>query len=448
MRQTTSPFERRLRQAILLIVCAAIGASLISAASALAAWISGPGHLISPLYYSSVQAAYRALTLSGYDSWRPMLAAAHWLDANRGGDVYAEIVFNQRIKFQYPATALLPLILLPADNDRATAILNVASLAFLAATIAGMAFFSLALATKAKLLHPANEVRMKRLVVAVAVLASMTFYPLLRGAALGQVQVLLDALFVFACLSYLHGRHMLSGALIALSALIKPQFAALLVLGFLVGDRRLAGFGLGVICIGLGASIALYGFEWLPSYIRLLSHIGSHGESYFANQSLNGLANRLLLDNGNLTWNDRTYAPAILAVQILTAANGAIFLAAGLLQQANGPSSLHRLSAYLVAAICVTVASPVAWEHHYGILLPCFAYAFICLAMQEKRSGSAATASWLLLAVSFAIAGNVLSATNWLADTPWNVLQSYTYFAALLLLAMLVRLKWTSVSHS
>jgi len=52
------------------------------------------------------------------------------------------------------------------------------------------------------------------------------------------------------------------------------------------------------------------------------------------------------------------------------------------------------------------------------------------------------------LAISVAIAGNVFSAVNWLADMPWNVLQSYTYFAALLLLAMLVRLKWTSVSHS
>ena len=93
MRQTASPFERRLRQAILLIVCAAIGASLVSVASALAAWISGPSHLVSPLCHSSVQAAYRALTLSGYDSLRPMLAA-HWLDTDRGGDLYAEIVLN------------------------------------------------------------------------------------------------------------------------------------------------------------------------------------------------------------------------------------------------------------------------------------------------------------------------------------------------------------------
>jgi peptidoglycan/LPS O-acetylase OafA/YrhL len=84
-------------------------------------------------------------------------------------------------------------------------------------------------------------------------------------------------------------------------------------------------------------------------------------------------------------------------------------------------------------------ASPMAWEHHYGIVLGVFAWVWFAYGSgQAKRP-------WLL-GLAFLLCMNFWSMTNFLWDKPgWNVLQSYLYFGALLLagvlMAMAVRLR-------
>jgi hypothetical protein len=46
-----------------------------------------------------------------------------------------------------------------------------------------------------------------------------------------------------------------------------------------------------------------------------------------------------------------------------------------------------------------------------------------------------------LLASAFVLTSHTLRATDALADTPWNVLQSYIFFGALVVLALLDRLR-------
>jgi uncharacterized membrane protein YccC len=82
--------------------------------------------------------------------------------------------------------------------------------------------------------------------------------------------------------------------------------------------------------------------------------------------------------------------------------------------------------------ICATMASPIAWEHHYAILLPIFA--MLSPLMFHHARGK----TWLLLlfTLAFVVTAHKTNRLNMLADTPLNILQSYVFFAALTLLAM------------
>jgi alpha-1,2-mannosyltransferase len=78
------------------------------------------------------------------------------------------------------------------------------------------------------------------------------------------------------------------------------------------------------------------------------------------------------------------------------------------------------------------IATPMAWEHHYGVMLPIFVW----LWFGVYRSGIGTV--WKL-ALAFVLIADFLSPFNFFADIPVaNVLQSYMYFGGLLLLALLM----------
>lgn len=415
---------RRLDGALALILLVHVGVTAVTGLVTLIALWLVPEAVRSPVYYTGLQAAYRAIEMAGADSWDPMLAGLRWLRAHPGTDVYAAVVFGQGIKFQYPATSLLPLLALP-DGPAAIRVLNAVNLAATAACALGMAWFTLAL-VRARLPGLAEQPGVRRRLAAVAAIGTLAFFPVLRAAGLGQVQAMLNALFVFACLAHLRGRTVLAGVLLGLSVLVKPQLALVFGWAALRREWRLLAGGVPVAAAGLLAAVLLFGDAWVGGYLRLLAHVGLHGESYFANQSVNGLMHRLLDGGGNLEWDAVHYAPYDPLVQLATLQAGAVFTVLGL--------AARRGTAGLVAAgICATMASPVAWEHHYGVLLPGFA---LLLAAVLDRPGRA----WWGLAAAYLVAANVLSPLNWLAGTPLNPLQSYLFFAAVGVLALLLRL--------
>jgi alpha-1,2-mannosyltransferase len=71
----------------------------------------------------------------------------------------------------------------------------------------------------------------------------------------------------------------------------------------------------------------------------------------------------------------------------------------------------------------------MAWEHHYGILLPIFA---LLLAASIGN-----LARILLLAICYVFISNLFGVANLLAETPLNLAQSYLFVAALVLLLVL-----------
>ena len=82
------------------------------------------------------------------------------------------------------------------------------------------------------------------------------------------------------------------------------------------------------------------------------------------------------------------------------------------------------------------MASPIAWEHHYSVLLPMFAAALpLTLAADRGRRG----VFWL--GAAFVLSSTLFQVTNALADTRLNFMQSTLFAGALMLLFQLYRLR-------
>jgi hypothetical protein len=85
-----------------------------------------------------------------------------------------------------------------------------------------------------------------------------------------------------------------------------------------------------------------------------------------------------------------------------------------------------------VGVVCV-IATPMAWEHHYGVMLGTFVWLWFAVYRQGRGNAVWLAVAWILIA-------DFLSFFNYFAPMPvLNLLQSYMYFGALLLLGLLLR---------
>jgi hypothetical protein len=166
-------------------------------------------------------------------------------------------------------------------------------------------------------------------------------------------------------------------------------------------------------------------------YLKALSHMAKHGESYYTNQSVNGLLNRMFFNGTNLHGNPHAFAPFNRWIYLATMATSIALIAAALFRK-RGASRRTGDADFLMAALTFTIASPIAWEHHYSILLPIFAVA-LPVVLARGRGG------WGLwaLAAAFALTSNIYVAVNVLANTRLNFLQSHLFFGSLALLVIL-----------
>ena len=104
--------------------------------------------------------------------------------------------------------------------------------------------------------------------------------------------------------------------------------------------------------------------------MKVLSFISRVGESFWANQSVNGFLNRMLENGDPYGTNFAPYNPM---VYVITLISTLIILALAFwLPKGSRPASGGSvdLSVILIAA---TIGSPVVWHHHYGIFLPIMA---------------------------------------------------------------------------
>jgi hypothetical protein len=111
-----------------------------------------------------------------------------------------------------------------------------------------------------------------------------------------------------------------------------------------------------------------------------------------------------------------------------TLATSILILGAALLRRrrANDPG---RVLDFCTMVLSLTIASPIAWEHHYGVLLPIMAVLFATVLGNRTRTAG--------LALCYVLAANLFIAANALAPSVLNAAQSCLFAAALGVLALL-----------
>jgi hypothetical protein len=268
------------------------------------------------------------------------------------------------------------------------------------------------------------------------VLAAVLYYPSVQALKLGQIQVWINTLFIFACLAWVRGSRGWAGALLALAATIKPQLGIFLVWAVLWREWSfLKGFLAAGLPVGI-ISLVLFGFRNHLGYLEVLSFLSRHGEAYFANQSVNGMAHRALGNGINLRSDNTLFAPVDARVIAATYVSSLILLAIALMPALRAGGRRPDIIDFAMMSLCATVASPIAWEHHYGVLLPLAGMALVLLC-----TGTAHRAALAVLTISWVLTANYLPVTNHSSDTWLNFIQSYLFFAALMLLGVLVYLR-------
>jgi hypothetical protein len=424
-------------------------------------------------YSSTLKTAYWALPRlvhpsdSSADSWYPMLRWAAAFHTEKSVDIYQATFLNRTIpvmwrpKFQYPPSSLLPLELLgwtgllPQDDTRITAvgrpgvksagpvvgrayrILNGTGAvlyivnAFLIGILAWMALRS---GREGNGMSAADG----GWVAASAVLASLVFYPFTQAVNAGQIQTWLNLILTLSCIAWICNARAAAGVCVAMICAVKPQLGLMLLWAILWRDWRFTkGFLLAGIPVAI-ASLWRYGWANHAAYLRLLSELSRNGESYAVNASMNGLMHRLLFNGDNAVWSyAHEIAPFHPLVYGVTLVTSVLFMAAAL-----GPALVQRgrtpsIFDFGVGITCFTIGSPVAWDHHYGFLMPFFV--LLLARILAMPPGPPRRTEIALLVLSWTLVANSLSVFILFADSWLNVLESYRFFGGLMLLALLLR---------
>ncbi len=217
----------------------------------------------------------------------------------------------------------------------------------------------------------------------------------------------------------------------ALLTCVKPQFVLLLL--WMAVRRRwsAAAAFLATAAALLALSVLVFGWRNNLEYLHVLAGLSRKAQSHFANQSMFGTLNRAIGNGENISYTPLLYTPYIRWVYVATVATALALVGAVLLF----PWGRMRGSAGELAAMGIVsvAASPMAWEHHYGIVPAALAWLWFAHACWQQRP------PWLL-GLSALLTLNAWLGFNRLAEFHgWNVLQSYMYFGALLLVAVLMR---------
>ena len=336
-----------------------------------------------------------------------------WRVERAGLPVYRTVFFEEHLKFQYPMSSLLLGYVAETLHVSWAALVKwmVLLSAVLTLWLAGDIFVRL------MPLEPPDRWKARLLVAGLGV----SFYPLVVGVYLGQMQTVLTLLFTLAVWLWMQQRKAAAGACLALACAVKPPLGLFLVWGLLRLERRFVWSFVAVALAVQGAAIALFGWSNEVGYLAALSAMGHSGENIGENQSVNGWLQRLLR-NGEA---DATmFAPYNAVVYAGTVVSSVALVAAGLAL----PVWLRwkdRLADFVVFGLLSTMASPIVWTHHYGVFYAGCVY-FVAMRL---RQGSALPAGFAVCFLALANYFHVLGKFYWTPSMNWVF--SYVLYAGL-----------------
>jgi hypothetical protein len=408
--------------------------------------------LLNAVIWSASPEPYRSTVLKdsrdllrgegGDDSWGAMQVAIDHVAEMPDTPLYSKVFFTDHFRFQYPPSALFALTAMLAVDAKRVQVNDVYDGAWPAInTVVGWIFVALTAVSVAALVEiglvstqPDVDWRQLRaLRVLVVAGLTLTFYPVVKAFTLGQIQVWINALFALGLLAWAAGWKVSSGVLIGAISLIKPHYGLFLVWAALRREMRFAAACAATIGVGLAASVAVYGLANHFDYLRVLSFLSQHGEAYYPNQSVNGVLNRLMSISDpqafvSLDLPAGKFPPFTPWVWAATLASSLGLLLFALLRPFQRFDRGHLSDLSLMAVGC-TMASPIAWEHHYGVTLPIYA------VMLATCLGDRSRLMWL--GISYVLVSTYVPATNLLAGSPLNLLQSTLFAGAIILLTLL-----------
>lgn len=379
------------------------------------------------------------------DSWEPMLLA-YWRKIEIPQSNMYEIFFHDRVKFQYPPSSLIFFDVFPrsltrlVDREVGSPLIRILSwlmrAAVLSTVIASAAILEICLKRSLVRLPIGFGGMAGRVGLSLAL--GLTYYPLLRGYQIGQVQIFLNAFIAFAVLLKLLGREVSSGALFGICCLVKPQYGIILLWSLLRRKWRFL-LGFAIICLaGLAISVARFGLQDHVTYLKVLLEISRHGETYWPNQSVNGLLNRWLENGSPTLFSETTFAPFHPVVYAATMVGSFAILVLALLPWGGKLRAENDSIDLMIALAAATIAAPVAWEHHYGTFLPIFAVAFP--GLMYFRPLWRATAP--LFAFSYLSMAGVMLRPDLIFQNRWiGLAGSHLFFGGLVLFGLLLALR-------
>lgn len=338
--------------------------------------------------------------------------------------IYETVFFQRGVRFIYPPTSLL--LYRAWQSARCLRIppftaMIIMLLVSLLGTFVLAGEFLLCLLPAHMKAASAQAERWK-IRIMVAMLAGI-FLPIVNAYRVGQVQTLLTFFLVASVLLWLRGERIVPAILIGLTCWLKPQMGLFLLWALL---RRQWNFALSLcitLAVGLLLSLTVFGWHNTVEYAHLLTYLSRHGDALATNQSLNGLLHRVMHVGSPVT-SGYGYPPYNRTIYVATLCSSTITMALALVVPA-----LRHIAAsttdFLLFAMATTMASPIAWEHHYGVFFLVFLL-WMPEAFRRWRTFFAVLAVYLLMTDNWEFL------TPWMY-TQWSFLISHVYFGGMVL---------------
>lgn len=192
--------------------------------------------------------------------------------------------------------------------------------------------------------------------------------------------------------------------------------------------------------------ITVFGIENHFDYLKALSYLSKHGESFHHNQSMNGLLNRFFSISSpelynNLSWKDlyQAFPPYNSLVYFGTVVSSILIMASCLIFRPVQSQDVLLVD-FCLMSLGLTVASPIVWIYHYSILLPISAVilSFFHFKLNETR---ATKILYRVFASCFLLTSVSIPFVEYVSHTRFNFLQSYYYISAIGIFIVLYRLR-------
>lgn len=339
-------------------------------------------------------------------------------DAFRSGDhrIYQQLFFVQHEKFIYPPASLFvteALDSLDAHHISSAAVWKTfLVIAWIAAIIVAL------------LLYRSRRPDARWLELVCIAVLGVLFLPFAEALYRGQVQIALTLLWGVSILLWERQQKTACGIVLAITCMFKPQLAVFLLWGAVRREWRFTvAFGATAAAV-LVCSVAHFGWQNHVDYLSVLSYLSRHGEALWANQSLNGLLNRLLRNGNAVSWDPRVYPPYRPVIYIASTVFSALCLVTGLLLPKL--QRWTRTTGDYVFFGCLSVLmSPIAWEHHYGY----FFYLVVLLLAEARLSLS----RWMFLCACTLAMANRLPPLDNHQQGITSLVGDYLFFAGIVL---------------